>query len=371
MRPPKYTRGFVDRHGKPRWYFRREGRKQIALPGLPWSPEFMAAYEEAMDGATNPTPEIGAWRTKPGTFDALIVSFYSSNVFQGWSAETQRTRRNILQRFRADTMPGAKINNGRCRVVHLLPKHVDAMIAAKSKTPFAARNFRKTLRALMQHAILLKLRQDDPTLGTAKFAKIKTSGWRSWGEEQIAAFEAHHAVGTRARLALALLLYTAQRRGDVVRMGRQHVRGDLIDVRQNKTGEVLQIPMHADLQAIIDATPRGNMTFLMTEFGKPFKPAGFGNLFRDWCNEAGLPKGYSAHGLRKAACRRLAEAGCSASQIMALSGHRSLAEAEKYVRAVNQLKMARAAMKQTYSGNGSGSEIGKPDRRVANSEKLS
>src|SRR6478735_6791342 len=96
-RPPKYTRGFIDRHGKPRWYFRREGRKQLALPGLPWSPEFMAAYEDAMNGATNLPAEIGAPRTAPGTFDALIVRFYNSTMFQktgGWSAETQRTRRN-------------------------------------------------------------------------------------------------------------------------------------------------------------------------------------------------------------------------------------------------------------------------------------
>jgi hypothetical protein len=115
MRPPKYTHGFIDRHGRARWYFRREGKKGVALSGLPWSPEFMAGYEDAMRGDTNPKPEIGAGRTKPGTFDALIVRFYSSTIFKSWSAETQRTRRNTLERFRADTMPGASLNNGRCR----------------------------------------------------------------------------------------------------------------------------------------------------------------------------------------------------------------------------------------------------------------
>src|SRR5262245_34894791 len=363
-KPPKYTRGFIDRHGKPRWYFRHERRKSIALPGLPWSPEFMQAYEDAMSGATNPPAEIVAGRTVPGTFDALIVRFYSSTVFTGWSAETQQTRRNILERFRADVMPGAKLNNGRCRVAHLLPKHLDAMIAAKMATPFAAKNFRKTMRALMKLAVSEGMRNDDPTLATTA-PKTTTKGFKSWNEEQIAAFEARHAIGSRARLAFALLLYTAQRRGDVVRMGRQHVRGDLIDVKQHKTGAVLQIPIHAELRAVIDATPRDNLTFLMTVFGKPFKSAGFGNLFREWCNQAGVPRGYSAHGLRKAACRRLAEAGCSASQIMAISGHRSLAEAEKYVRAVNQVTLARAAMKQTYAQSETRTEIGKPESRFA------
>lgn len=368
-RTPKYTHGFVDRHGRARWYFRREGYPGAALPGLPWSPEFMAAYEAVMGGDMSPRGEIGASRTQPGTFDALIVRFFNSTVFQSWSAETQRTRRNILDRFRAETLPGAKLNNGRCRVAHLLPKHVNAMIAARAGTPFAAKNFRKTLRALMQFAISEGLRKDDPTAMTAA-PKAKTEGFKTWGEAEIAAFERHHPIGTRPRLALALLLYTAQRRGDVIRMGRQHMHGDLIDVRQNKTGEPLQIPMHSELQAIIEATPLENLTFLMTSFGKPYTSAGFGNAFRDWCDDAGLPKGFSAHGLRKAACRRLAEAGCSASQIMAISGHRSLAEAEKYVRAANQVRLARAAMRRTYSER-KGTEIGKLGSRFANAEKKS
>jgi len=87
------------------------------------------------------------------------------------------------------------------------------------------------------------------------------------------------------------------------------------------------------------------VTFLVTAFGKSFTSPGFGNLFREWCDEAGLPRELSAHGLRKAACRRLAESGCSANQIMTIGGHRSLAEAEKYVRAADQVRLAQSAMK--------------------------
>lgn len=367
-RPPKYTRGFIDRHGKARWYFRREGRGQVPLPGLPWSPEFMAAYEDAMNGETLPRAEIGADRTKPGTFDALIVRFYSSGTFRDWSTETQRTRRNVIERFRAATAPGAKVNNGRCRVAHLMPKHIEAMMAEKAATPFAARNFRKTLRALMRFAITEQMRKDDPTDGV-KMPKAKTDGYKSWGEDHIAAFEARHSVGSRARLALALLLYTAQRRGDVLRMGWQHVHGDLLDVRQNKTGATLKIPMHPELRSILDATPRTNFTFLMTAAGKPFSAAGFGNLFHEWCIEAGLPEGYSAHGLRKAACRRLAEAGCTEKQIGAISGHVSPVELAKYTKAANQVLLARDAMALTYPANKRGSQIGKPDNRFAKTEE--
>jgi len=186
---------------------------------------------------------------------------------------------------------------------------------------------------------------DDPTRGI-RGAKINSDGYRTWSEADIEAFEARHPVGSRARLALALLLYTAQRRSDVVRMGRQHVRDGALSVRQQKTGRSLEIPVHPALQAILEATPSNHLTFLTTQAGKPFSPAGFTNWFRDMCNEAGLPRGTSAHGLRKAACRRLAEAGCSANLIAAVSGHRSLREVQRYTEAVDQARMARSAMEK-------------------------
>jgi len=127
-------------------------------------------------------------------------------------------------------------------------------------------------------------------------------------------------------------------------MGRQHVRGGVLIVRQQKTGRVLEIPIHPKLAEILAATEGNNLTFLVTGNGKPFSAAGFGNLFRQWCDEAGIPKHCSAHGLRKAACRRLAEAGCSEHEISAISGHASLSEVQRYTRAANQARMAKAAM---------------------------
>ena len=130
-------------------------------------------------------------------------------------------------------------------------------------------------------------------------------------------------------------------------MGRQHIRDGVLTVRQDKTGTMLAIPVHTDLQAILDATPSGNLTFLTTDSGKPYGGPNFSNRFREWCDAAGLPKQCSAHGLRKAACRRLAEAGCSANEIAAISGHASLREVERYTKAVDQARMARNAMART------------------------
>ena len=135
------------------------------------------------------------------------------------------------------------------------------------------------------------------------------------------------------------MLYTAQRRSDVIRMGKQHERNGSLQMKQRKTGTKLVLPIVQELRDAIDKSPTGDLNYLVTELGKPFTDAGFGNWFRDRCDEAGL-KGCSAHGLRKAAARRMAESGKSASAIMAVTGHKSLSEVERYTRAASQERMA-------------------------------
>jgi integrase len=140
------------------------------------------------------------------------------------------------------------------------------------------------------------------------------------------------------------MLFTGQRRRDIAHMGRQQVRNGAIEVRQHKTVRLLTIPIHPDLQAVLDATPFEHLPFFTTAQGKPFaSAASFGNWFGDCCRQAGLPKGTAAHGFRKAACRRLAEAGCTASEIMAVSGHKTLSEVQRYCAAADQVQLARAA----------------------------
>jgi integrase len=128
------------------------------------------------------------------------------------------------------------------------------------------------------------------------------------------------------------LLFTGQRRGDVIRMGRQHVHDNWMKVRQQKTGASLDVPLDPALQEILAATPTSNMTFLTTSHGQPFAAHHFTTWFRAACRQAGLPPGLTAHGLRKACCRRLAEKGCTPHEIAAISGHASLAEVARYTK---------------------------------------
>jgi integrase len=352
----QFVNEFRDRHGKVRRYFRRPGCKAVPLPGLVGSAEFMATYQAALTGTKAPQRQIGEGRTVVGTVQSLVAAYLdcspcSSSPFKRLAAETQRTRRNILENFReahGDKRVFRTEANRRSTML-LTREHMQKIVNEKATTPFAQRNFLNTLRALFKWAVEEGRVPDDPTLGV-KRVKFKTTGYKTWSESDIETFEQKHAIGTRARLALSLLLYTAQRRSDVVKLGRQHIRHGILTVDQHKTeGQDeahLEIPVHPKLREIIDATPNEHLTFLTTRSGRPFSPAGFTNWFREMCNEAGLPNGLSAHGLRKACARRLAEIGCTTHEIAAITGHATLAEVERYTKAANRKRLGASAMKR-------------------------
>jgi len=350
-RPPKFVQGFVDRHGRPRYYFRRASFKLVRLPGLPWSPEFMAAYEAALAGQAAP---IGKSRVNPGTIRALAVSYFGSAAFRSMKFTTQSVYRNIIEKFCRETDRSGQPHGDKTAAT-LQREHVIKLMAARAEQPDSANGLRKVLRAMMKHAVEVGLRDDDPTRDV-RAIRVKSAGFHSWTEDEISEFEARHAVGSRARLALALLLHTGQRRSDVVRMGRQHVRDGVLQVRQVKTGSELMIPVHPLLAGIIAETASDHLTFLTTQFGKPFTAAGFGNWFREQCDAAGLAH-CSAHGLRKAAARRLAEAGCTEHEIAAVTGHASLREIARYTKAVDQKRLARAAIEKVSP---------KPEQKLSN-----
>jgi integrase len=165
---------------------------------------------------------------------------------------------------------------------------------------------------------------------------------------------------------MALALYTGQRRSDLVVMGKQHIRNGRIHITQQKTKTKLAIPIHPELQAVLYGTPSDHLTLLTTAFGRGFTPAGFGNWFRAACDEVGLAKGCSVHGLRKAACRRLAEAGCSANVIAAISGHRTLKEVARYTTAADQERLADTAIR-ALSGPEREQKLANPENTLANS----
>ena len=303
----RYVQSFGGYH-----YFRRRGWPRIPLPGVVGSTEFMEAYQQAL-AATPVAIGVGK-RSKPGSV-------------------SQAKWRAILERFRE--------NHGHLPLASLPKEFVITLL--DTMAPHAALNWLKVFRRFFRWCSERKLMRNDPTFGI-KLKTPKSDGHHAWTEDEIAQFETHYPIGSKPRLALALGLYTAQRCGDVVRIGRQHIRDGVLTVRQQKTGATLAIPVHPDLAAIIAATPVGHLTLLVTQTGKSYGGNDFTDQFRVWCDTAGLPARCVFHGLRKAALTRLADAGCTAHEIAAISGHKTLSEVQRYTGAANQARLARAAM---------------------------
>jgi len=356
----RYVQAFVDKKtGIAFHYFRRPGYKRIRLPGLPGSEDFMAAYQQAL--ATAPVAVGASKRSKPGSISTAIAEYYQSLAFRNLTGGTPTQRRGVLERFREQYGD---------RPLASLPKEF-VVALLDTMAPNAARLWLKSFRDFVGWAKQRNLIRDDPSWGI-RVKVPKSEGHHTWDEEEIATFEARHAVGSKARLALALGLYIAQRRADVIRIGCQHIRDGVLTVRpqktKNTTAITLTIPVHPHLQEIIDATPIGHLTLLTTRFGKSYGETGFSDQFRAWCDDAGLPQRCVFHGLRKAAARRLAEAGCTAHEIAA--GHSSLREVERYTRAADQRRLAKSALAKTTPAEQTGTQSVKPDgTKVSNALK--
>lgn len=328
----RYVHRFVDRHGRVRHYFRLNGRR-TALPGAPGSREFMEAYSKLLPPETPPRGRPKG--VLPRSVRDLVVRYYRSPGFLALKPVTQGNYRRILDRFCEAHGNKAVAGMSRAALMRIVGEMADR--------PGAAIVLMKRLKTVVGFALDLGWIAVDPThrLRTYASAEIHT-----WTEEEVAAFERRWPIGSKQRLAFALHLYTGQRRSDVYRMAWDDYTGEAMRVVQQKTGAKLTVATHPELRAILQATPRKGVSILVTDWGKAFTVAGYGNWLRDAIREAGLPKRCVLHGLRKVTARRLAEAGCTPHEIMAMTGHQCLSEVERYTRAANQVALSRKAVEK-------------------------
>lgn len=332
---PRWVSEFRDRHGKARYRFRRKGYAQYLFKQLPGTEGFRQEYKACCDGIGAERIEPGADRISPGSFDDLISRYYRSPDFLDPSARTQEIYRGVIERWR--------VKYGKAKVRDLEPRHVADMMAEMLPHRTAANMLRKRLRALMQFAIRQGMADRNPVLATKPY-KVDSEGFHTWSEDEIAKYEQRHPVGTKQRLALDLMLWTGQRGGDVRLLGPQHVKEKRLIVTQEKSqGKVtVSLPILPALARSIMATKSSGLVFLMSERGQPYTRGSFKNMMRTWCDQAGLPQ-CTAHGLRKAAARRFAEAGCSNQQIKAWTGHTTDSEVSRYTAAADQQALSDAA----------------------------
>lgn len=331
----KYVDRFTDRHGHDRYYFRRPGGPRTALPD-PASKDFLPAYLAALHGpekAQTALPPISSART----FHRLALEYFQSADFLKLAASTRYANRKAIERIILDEGIGPRPVAGMRR------EHVMRMIAKRSATPGAANDCLKKLRQLLRFAILLEWRNDDPTLLVKGF---QNGEWHTWDDAEIAAFEARWPIGTPERTAFALLLFTGQRLSDVATMTWGDIAGGRISVIQDKTGARLSIPIHPVLAQALAAHGRNDLVILTSQKGAPFTVKSFGNWMAKKIAAADLPDRCVTHGIRKAAARRLAEAGCTEKEIASITGHRTLKEVARYTRAADQVMLSDRAIQR-------------------------
>jgi enterobacteria phage integrase len=331
----RYVNEYIDRYGNIRRYFRRPGRRAVPLPGLPGSIEFMAAYQTALAAVSHPPPS--SKHVIRGSLAEISAGYLRSAGFVNLSPSSQKLYRSALN-------PILEAHGH--RLVRELPKaaarHVIEAIGATR--PGMANLTRAVLSKVMEYAIKIDVRADNPFSGLEQY---RLGTHHTWTNAEIAQFERRWPLGTRERLAFALLLYTGQRGGDVVKMVRSDIVDGRIRVSQDKarkgTTNELMIPIHPALARALKAGPVVGMQHIITDArGRPLR--GLTKVIEKAVERAGLPPHCVAHGLRKAALRRLAEHGSTTKEIAAMSGHRSLAEIERYTERADQARLAQSAV---------------------------
>jgi integrase len=340
-----YLKEDTDRHGNVRIYVRRGGCK-IRIREPKGSPDFARAYAEARDALENPTARKGPGKASAapaGTLGALAADYFGSPRFKSLDPVSQATRRGIIEDcLREPRKPGLTSLMANCPLEYVTAAVVMMLMDRKAGKPGAANNRKKYLSAMFGWAVRQRIMKANPARD-AERASYATEGFHTWTVEEVRQFEARHPVGTKARLALALLLFTGARRGDMVTFGRQHVKDGVLRYVPRKTRHKRMTqsekPILSELAAVIEASPTGDLTFLVTGAGKPFTANGFGNWFRERCNEAGLPK-CSAHGLRKAGATLAAEGGATDRQLMAMFDWSSASQATVYTAAADRKRLA-------------------------------
>lgn len=364
---PEYVSRFKDRHGKERLRFRRKGYPSKYFNAPLGTEAFREEYHRfnSQEAVAEAAEDAHAARTIPGSIGDLVRRYFAVPERLGPSETTQAKVRRILERF-AEGREDRPVKAVRF-------EHIDAIIAkARVKGTDnhgrmiggteAARKLRKELRRLFAFAVKLQWIASNP-VENAEQVKVapseRSAGFYTWSEEDIATYRTRWPLGTKQRLAMELMLWTDQRKIDAIHLGRQHVRAGKFEIRQSKTGKKLLLPIAPQLAAAIEAMPASDaMCFLITEWGKPFSVKGFGGWFREQCDKAGLPK-CTAHGLRKATMRRMAELEMPNKTMKSVSGHSKDDEVARYTAAADQERLAAGAIKRLAEW-----EMSNPDPRL-------
>jgi integrase len=329
-RPPHLHRQ-VTQHGKAVWYVRIGKGPRIRIRAAFGTPEFDAEYQAAIAGL--PARQTAKDDRATGTLAWLVERYREVGAWTNLSLATRRQRENIFKQVLKTA--------GKQSIAKITTASIMAGRDRRQDTP--ARHFLDAMRGLFRWAVKAKLVASDPTVGVDNPPRPKTDGFAVWSDDDIAAYEKRWPIGTRQRVWLDVLVYTGLRRGDAVRFGRQHIRNGIGSIKTEKNDTPVTLPILPVLSKTLEAGPCGDLTFIAGENGRLLTKESFGNLFRKACRAAGL-RDRSAHGLRKAAATRAANAGATVPQLEAIFGWNGGTMAALYTRAADRRRLSLEAM---------------------------
>jgi integrase len=339
------------RHGKLVWYVRVGKGPRTRLPEPYGSVEFLAAYHAALDGQAPVMPRAGPAQ---GSFSWTVVLYRKSHDWARLSLATRRQRENILK--------GIEAALGSSKIADWKRGDIIAGRDKRADRPAAAKHFVQTMKGLFSWALDAGYVRADPAQGV-HVARPKTEGFEAWTPDDGEAFRTRWPLGTRERVAFEVLFATGLRRGDVVKIGRPHLRDGVLRITTEKTGERVAVAMSPELAQAIAPGPIDEFTYIAAVNGKPMTKESFGNWFRDACTAASIDK--SAHGIRKAAATADAEAGWSDAELDAKYGWTGRRMASLYTRAASREKLSLGAAERTKTRTFSPA----PDVPLARTEK--
>jgi integrase len=339
-------------HGRVVWYVRIGHGPRTRIRAAFGTPEFDSEYQAALAGQPRQTKASNA---AAGTLAWLIEQYRSTT---SWTDLSLATRRNREHHFRQVIEKA-----GHHPIRAISREHI--VKGRDSRTPAQARKFLDAMRGLFKWAKEAKHVTADPTDGVKNPKQRKGPGFPVWTDADADAYDKRWPIGTKERVWRDVLFYTGLRRGDAVRLGRQHVRDGVATLRTEKSqGEmIVSIPILPVLQRTLDAGPIGDLAFICGKAGKPLTKESFGNAFKDACRAAGLHN-RSAHGCRKIAATRAAEAGATVAQLNAIFGWKGTAMASLYTEAADRKRLALEAMVKVQGANETATSIPSPDRKV-------
>lgn len=348
-RPPHLHRE-ISRHDKPTWYVRIGKGPRVRLRAKYGTDEFDEEYQAAISGKKQ--PKRGAPDAKSLAW--LLERYRETGAWSRLSNATRRQRENIFKHVLA--------KGGHQPYARITQKDVLDAIELQKDTPAQARNFLGAMRGLFKWAAATKHVKSDVTAGIETPGRPKNAGFIPWTEDFVKAYEKRWKHGTRQRVWLHVLLYTGLRRGDAVRLGRQHVRDGVATIRTEKSGGEIEVtlPILPPLAKTLKAGPCGEMTFICGERGQSMPKESFGNEFRIACNKAKVPG--SAHGVRKLAATRMANNGATVSQLQAIFGWTDIKMPQLYTKNADRRRLAKEAAHKLL--NNEGTSIPAPSNKV-------